>query len=64
MRRCSSIIPQNLKHEIRNSKQIEMTETKNLKLYEASWAIIIIIPLWKRGIKGDFKNGCFLMINT
>jgi four helix bundle protein len=34
MRRYSSMIVQNSKHEIRNSKQIEMTETENLKLYD------------------------------
>ncbi len=27
-------------------------------------AIILIIPLWKRGVRGDFKNRCFLMINS
>ncbi len=25
-------------------------------------AMILIIPLWKRGMEGDFKNKCFLMI--
>jgi very-short-patch-repair endonuclease len=24
-------------------------------------ATILIIPLWKRGMEGDFKNKCFLM---
>jgi hypothetical protein len=27
-------------------------------------AIILIFPLWQRGTEGDFKNKCFLMINS
>jgi hypothetical protein len=26
-------------------------------------AIILMIPLWQRGMEGDFKNKCFHMIN-
>jgi len=31
---------------------------------DAKMAIILMIPLWQRGMEGDFKNKCFLMIKN